>query len=136
MTKGGMIQGQNSIHGQTLSNFTYFDHLYVNGDRTRTGVELAWSEGPFGIKSEYIHVSEQRKGMSVRGTDLPDKITRGWYATASWMPYGKMKSKGKEPKDPFLVGHGFGAVELAARLDVLDEKRILRFFTFGFHFPV
>jgi phosphate-selective porin OprO and OprP len=119
MTKGGMVQGQNSIHGQNLANFTYFDHLYVNGDRTRTGVELAWSEGPFGIKSEYIHVSEERTGQSLRATDLPDKITRGWYVTGSWMPYGKMKSKGKEPKDPFLVGKGFGAVELSARLDVL-----------------
>jgi phosphate-selective porin len=30
-----------------------------------------------------------------------------------------MKSKGTEPKNPLFVGRGFGAVELAARLDVL-----------------
>jgi phosphate-selective porin len=30
-----------------------------------------------------------------------------------------MKSNGKEPKKDFITGHGFGAVELAARLDVL-----------------
>jgi len=118
-TQGEMFEGQNSIHGQTVSNLTYFDHLFVKGDRRRTGVELAYSEGPFGLKAEYIHVSEQRKQQGIRDNDIPDKISRGWYVTTSWVVLGKMKSKGNEPKDPFLTGKGFGAVELAARLDVL-----------------
>src|SRR5206468_2856283 len=63
--------------------------------------------------------SEQRKEQGVRVNDLPDKISRGWYVTGTWMAFGKMKSKGKEPKDPFITGHGFGALELAARLDVI-----------------
>jgi hypothetical protein len=117
-TNGGLIQGQNSVHGQTLSNLTYFDHLYVNGNRRRTGVELAWADGPFGIKSEYIHMSEERKGQGLRANDLPNKITRGWYATGSWLPYGRIK-KGNDPENPLLTGKGFGAVELSVRLDVL-----------------
>src|SRR5262249_61142790 len=37
MTRGKMIDGLNGVHGQTFSNFTYFDHVYVRGDRTRIG---------------------------------------------------------------------------------------------------
>jgi phosphate-selective porin OprO/OprP len=116
---GRMFEGQNGIHGQTVSNLTYFDNVFVNGHRRRTGVEVAWSEGPFGFKGEYIRVSEQRQEQGVRGNDLPDKISRGWYLTGSWVALGKMKSQNTEPQEPFLTGKGYGAVELAARLDVL-----------------
>ena len=64
-------------------------------------------------------MSEERKRQGIRLEDLPDKISRGWYVTGTWTALGKMKSKGGAPKDPFLTGHGFGAVEFAARLDVL-----------------
>lgn len=119
VTRGGLIEGLNGVNGQTFSGFTYFDHFFVRGDRMRVGTEFAWREGPVGVKAEYIHMSEERKQQGIRGEDLPDKITRGWYAMASWTPLGEMKSNGS-PKDPFLTGHGFGAVELTARLDVLS----------------
>jgi len=112
-----LFEGQNSIRGKTLSDLTYFDSVWVKGYRRRSGVELAWSEGPFALKSEYIRVSEQRKEQSVRGNNLPDKISRGWYVSGAWVAYGKIKEG--EPKEPLFTGHGFGAVELAARLDVL-----------------
>jgi len=119
-TRGKMFEGANGQHGQTISNFTYFDHVYVKGDRQRVGAEVSWSEGPFGFRGEYIRMSEQRLEQGIRVNDLPDKISRGWYVTGSWMALGKMKSNGKDPKTPFLTGgRGFGAVELAARLDVL-----------------
>jgi phosphate-selective porin len=118
-TTGSLFEGQHAIHGQTFSNLTYFDHVFVKGRRQRLGVELAWNEGPFSFKSEYIHMSEQRKEQSVRANDLPDKISRGWYLSGTWIAFGK-KSKSNEPKTPFLTGRGLGAVELGARLDVLD----------------
>lgn len=118
-TSGDMVEGPSGIHGQTLSNFTFFDHVFVKGRRQRVGTEIAWTEGPVSIKGEYIHVSEQRKDQGIRLEDLPDKISRGWYVTGTWTPFGEMKSKRGDPKNPFLTGHGYGAVELAARLDVL-----------------
>ncbi len=120
-TRGEMIEGQNGVHGSTFSNFTYFDHLFVNGYRTRLGAEMSWTEGPFGIKGEYMHMSEERKQEGIRGQDLPDEISRGWYLMGSWNVLGKMKSSGK-PKTPFLTkgGKGFGAVELDARYDVIS----------------
>jgi phosphate-selective porin len=118
-TRGELIPGLNGINGQTFSGFTYFDHFYVRGDRTRFGTEFAWAEGPATIKAEYIRMSEQRKQQGIRGEDLPDKISRGWYVSGSWTVLGKTTSSGK-PKDPFLTGNGFGSVEIGARLDVLS----------------
>jgi phosphate-selective porin OprO and OprP len=118
-TRGRMIEGLNGVNGQTVSGFTYFDHVYVRGNRMRIGTEAAWAEGPVSIKGEYIHMSEERKQQGIRGEDLPDKISRGWYVTGAWTALGKMKSRGSNPQKPLLTGHGFGAVELSARLDVL-----------------
>jgi len=117
--RGELIPGLNGVSGQTNSGFTYFDPYYVNGDRMRFGTELAWAEGPFGIKAEYIHMSEERKQQGIRGEDLPDKLSRGWYVLGSWTALGKMKSSGR-PKDPLFTGKGFGAVELLVRYDVLS----------------
>jgi phosphate-selective porin OprO and OprP len=105
-TRGRMIDGLNGIHGQTFSNFTYFDHVYVRGERTRMGTEFAWTEGPAGIKGEYIHMSEERKQQGIRGENLPDKISQGWYLLGTLVPLGKNK-------------HGFGALEFTGRFDVL-----------------
>jgi phosphate-selective porin len=118
-TRGKIIPGLNGVSGSTFSNFTYFDHMYVQGERTRIGTELSWVEGPIDVKAEYMHMSEERKQQGIRGDDLPDKISRGWYVMATWTPLGKLKSKGA-PKTPFLTGHGFGAVEFSARYDILS----------------
>ena len=118
-TRGEMFAGQNGINGQTFAGFTYFDRVFVRGDRKRIGFELAWAEGPASIKGEYIRVGEERKQQGIRGEDLPDKISEGWYITAGWTVFGKMKSRGGVPENPVLLGNGFGAVEVSARLDVL-----------------
>jgi hypothetical protein len=119
MTRGKLIEGLNSVKGQTYSGFTYFDHMFVNGYRQRVGVESAWAEGPFSVKGEYIHMSEERKQEGIRGEDLPNKISRGWYVTGAWTVLGKMKPNGKAPQKPFMLGRSFGAVELSIRYDVL-----------------
>ena len=118
-TRGDVIPGQNGIHGTTFSNFTYFDHMYVQGERTRIGTELSWIEGPVDIKAEYMHVSEERKQQGIHGETLPDTISRGWYVMGMWTALGKLKSKGA-PKTPLLTGQGFGAVELGVRYDILS----------------
>jgi phosphate-selective porin len=119
-TQGGLFEGQNGVHGSTFSNFTYYDHMFVNGNRTRLGTEVSWTEGRYSIKGEYMHMSEERKQQGIRGNDLPDAISRGWYLMGSWNVLGKMKASGK-PKNPFLTGHGrgFGSIELDARYDVV-----------------
>jgi len=118
-TRGRMFDGLNGVNGQTYSGFTYFDRFYVRGNRSRIGAEAAWAEGPVSIKGEYIRMSEERKQQGIRGEDLPDKISRGWYVSGAWTALGKMAARGGRPANPFLTGRGFGAVELSVRLDVL-----------------
>jgi phosphate-selective porin len=117
-TRGNLISGLNGMHGETFSNFTYFDHMYVQGKRTRIGTELSWIEGPVNIKAEYMHVSEERKQQGIRGENLPDAISRGWYVMGTWA-LGKVKSKGA-PKTPLLTKHGFGVLMLGARYDIVS----------------
>jgi phosphate-selective porin len=118
-TRGDLITGQNGIHGTTFSNFTYFDHMFVQGERTRIGTAVSWIGGPVNIKAEYMHVSEERKQQGIRGENLPDTNSHGWYVMGLWTPLGKLKTKGT-PKTPWLTGTGFGAVELGVRYDVLS----------------
>ena len=109
-------EGLNSLRGRTISGDTVFSHVYVNGQRRRIGAEASWRPGPFSIQSEFIHVSEARKGQSVRADDLPAKISRGWYLTGTWAITGESKENGIEPRRAFLT-EGIGAVELAARYE-------------------
>jgi phosphate-selective porin len=117
-TRGKLIDGLNGVHGSTFSNFTYFDHVYVHGNRQRIGAEVSWVEGPVTVKSEYIHMSEERINQGIHGETLPDKLSRGWYVMGGWKVLGRMKSKGK-PKDPFLIKRGYGTVGISGRFDVL-----------------
>src|SRR4029078_12404651 len=39
--------------------------------------------GPFAIQSEWVHASEARDAQSIRETDLPARISRGWYLQGS-----------------------------------------------------
>jgi hypothetical protein len=118
LTEGEMIPGLNGVKGDTFSRFTYFDHMYVQGRRTRIGAEVSWSGGPFLIKGEYMHMSEERKRQGIFGEDLPDEITRGWYFMGSWDVFGKTKSSGR-PEKGFLSHGGFGSVQLSARCDII-----------------
>jgi phosphate-selective porin len=118
-TSGRLYEGQGGLQGSTAANFTFLNRMFVYGRRQRLGTELSWAEGPVSVKGEYIHASDERKGQGLSNEDLPDEISRGWYVTGIWTALGKMKKEGV-PKDPLLTGHGFGAVEFAARFDVLS----------------
>jgi hypothetical protein len=48
------------------------------------GTEFKWEPGPFSFKSEWVHVSEARDGQSIRVTNLPARISRGWYLSGTW----------------------------------------------------
>jgi phosphate-selective porin len=70
-----------------------------------------------------MRASEERIGMGVGSesgldNDLPPLVTQGWYASATWVVTGEKKDGGIKPRRPLLQG-GYGAVELAARYDVV-----------------
>jgi len=63
-------------------------------------------------------VGEDRRDQSIRGTDLPDKLSRGWYLTSAWVLTGESSEGGVKPRHPFPTS-GIGAVEIATRFEQL-----------------
>ena len=115
-----VTEGLNSLRGRTwVITHNWFDRVNVRGHRLRLGGELNWQPGPFTVRGEVIRVSDQRLGQGLRGNDLPDLIARGWYASAAWVVTGEKSAGGVEPRHNFVPGRGWGAVELAARLEQL-----------------
>ena len=114
-------EGLKGLRGQTVTGQTYFRHLFVHGHRLRVGTQLRWTPGPFSLKSEFIHVSEERRGQGIRGEDLPNFISRGWYVSGTWVVTGQKFDDRDEPRKSSLppFGRGLGAVELAGRYEAI-----------------
>jgi phosphate-selective porin OprO/OprP len=112
-------EGLNSLRGRTLYGTTeFFEPVYVNGRRTRMGVELTYTPGPVGVTAEWLQAREQRKEQGLGDTDLSDLITTGWYAAATWLVTGEDKDDFDNPRNSLFDG-GIGAIELAARYERL-----------------
>lgn len=112
-------EGLRSPRGRTwFGTHNYFPRVNVQGQRLRTGVDLDWTPGPFSLRGEVIRVRDERLGQSLRGGDLPNLISRGWYLSGSWVLTGEDKDRRVIPRHNFgWAGgrFGFGAIEIAAR---------------------
>jgi phosphate-selective porin OprO/OprP len=113
-------EGIAALRGRTAFNASFFDgDLWVRGQRRRVGVELRWRPGPFSVKAEHIRVTTERLGQDVDGADLPELVATGWYVSGTWVLSGQSKAGAPDsPPKPLFRG-GFGAVELAARIESL-----------------
>jgi phosphate-selective porin OprO and OprP len=85
------------------------------------GGELAGAFGPTHFQAEYMQATVSGQGYNndtVRGFD----ISGGWFLTGESRPYDEKKGTwGRvKPKSNFIGGHGTGAVEIAARFDLMD----------------
>ncbi len=122
-TESLLPEGLASLRGRTwYDTHNYFPRIYVRGHRLRLGSELNWTPGPFSVKGEFITARDERVGQGLRGENLPDLISRGWYVSSSWVLTGEKKGTGVEPRKPFIWwgrggGHGLGAVEIAGRYE-------------------
>jgi phosphate-selective porin OprO/OprP len=112
------------LRGETvLEDGVFFDRVYVNGRRLRTGLEASWEKGPVSATAEYIVVSDQRKAMGFEDEDLDGVRASAWYLAGTWVLTGERKHGRVEPRRPLLRG-GMGAVELAARIEALGFDTI------------
>lgn len=111
-------EGLNSLRGRSIDGFDFFEPVYVNGLRQRYGAELTYMPGPLGFASEWMQAREERKGQGVRGNDLSDLLTTGWYGSATWLITGEDKDDFNGPRDP-LFTEGIGAIEIGARYESL-----------------
>jgi phosphate-selective porin OprO and OprP len=112
--------GFSSLRGQTFLGEKFFEpDFWVQGQRRRAGFELRWRPGPFSVKSEYMRVTTERRGQSVEDTDLSPLVATGWYVSGTWAVTGEKKADGlNQPRRPLFQG-GFGAIELAYRVERL-----------------
>lgn len=117
-TRSSVPEGLNSLRGEDVWGFDYFEPVYVNGHRQRLGLQFDWSPGPTGFKAEWMRSREERFGQSNRNQDLSDFIGTAWYTSATWIVTGEDKDSDVTPNNP-LFGGGIGVVELGVRYDQL-----------------
>lgn len=110
----------NGLRGRTaMSQFVFFEPVYVDGHRRRLGADAEWTHGPLAARSEYIFVADTRHGQGLGDEDLVDARARAWYALGTWVITGEGKRRPVQPRHGGLFRGGFGAVEVAARYDRL-----------------
>lgn len=117
-TRATVPEGLNSLRGEDVWGYDFFEPVYVNGTRRRVGLQFDWSPGPTGFRAEWMQSREQRIGQSNRNEDLSDFIGTAWYTSATWLVTGEDKDSDVTPNEPLFQG-GFGAVEIGARFDQL-----------------
>ena len=122
-TGSDVEEGFPGLRGRTVLDTAFFRPDYpVSGRRQRRGIEAQWRPGPFSVKSEWIRVSDERLALSVEDTALSPITSTGWYVSGTWAITGENKASGLvTPRRP-LPGGGFGAVEVAARIERLEFR--------------
>jgi phosphate-selective porin OprO and OprP len=117
-TASDVPEGVVALRARTSVDSPFYEpDLWVKGERRRIGFEARWRPGPFSLKSEYVKLTQERLGQSSDETDLSKFFGEGWYVSGTWAITGENKEDGvDEPRRPIFQG-GFGAVELALRLE-------------------
>jgi phosphate-selective porin OprO/OprP len=105
----------------STGNLTTGSHGKIANNISMFGGELAGAFGPTHFQAEYMQAIVSGQGYNndtVRGFD----ISGGWFLTGESRPYDEKKGTwGRvKPKGNFLSGNGIGAVEIAARYDLMD----------------
>ena len=106
-----------------MSQYTFFEPVFVRGARNRYGVDLDWTNDQFGARAEYMAVTDAREAQGLRGNNLNAARARAWYVQGTWVVTGDKKDRPVEPKHPLPMS-GIGAIEVAARYERLwfDSK--------------
>jgi phosphate-selective porin OprO/OprP len=123
-TQSDVPEGIAGLRGQTVLDQTFFSssEYRVDGPRRRLGIEMQFRPGPASIKAEWMRVETQRRGESVEDGDLSPLIGEGWYVSGTYAITGEKKSSVDRPKKPLFPGLGYGAIELAARIENLTFR--------------
>jgi phosphate-selective porin OprO/OprP len=107
----------NGLRGRTvMSEYTFFEPVFVRGTRRRYGADLDWTNDQFGARAEYMVVTDGRDGQGLRGNNLNAARGSAYYVQGSWLLTGDDKDRPVEPRRPLLRG-GAGAIEIAARYE-------------------
>jgi phosphate-selective porin OprO/OprP len=119
-TRSQLDEGFPDLRGRTALDSRFFRaDAWVKGERQRRGVEVRWRPGPVSVKAEWMRLTDERLEQSVEDTDLSPLVATGWYVSGTWALTGDDKADGLDsPRRPLFRG-GYGAVEIAARIERL-----------------
>lgn len=110
----------NGLRARTpMSQFTFFEPVFVKGTRQRYGADIDWAAGPFGARAEYMFVADTRQDQGLGDQDLSDARGRAYYVLGTWVVTGERKRRPVEAREGGLGRGGFGALELVLRFDRL-----------------
>lgn len=70
----------NGLEGRSSSGYRFFERVYVDGRRLRTGVDAAWTPGRWRLTAEYLRAEDARDGQGLDLEDLPSVVAHGWSA--------------------------------------------------------
>ena len=119
-TSSTLPEGFPDLRGRTAFDESFYrPDVWVEGGRRRVGLQARWRPGPFSIKSEYIRLTDERRGQSAENTDLPSLLAHGWYLSSTWALTGEIKASGLERPRRSVFRGGYGAIELAGRVEQL-----------------
>lgn len=119
-THSDLATGLSSLPGVTVSNQVFFPRLYASGTRVRRGAELSGMLGSLSLKGEFMDVREQRLGQSLRGEDLPELRTQGWYVSAVQPVLGHLDHGSQAGfLRSILPGRDLGLLEATARYEMI-----------------
>jgi phosphate-selective porin OprO/OprP len=106
VTRSDVPLGFPAVRARTVFGASFFDSdVWVQGRRQRTGLEARWRPGRFSIQSEYIRLTDERRGQSVEDGDLSPLVAQGWYISGT---YGLTRKR-----------HRLGRIEASARYETL-----------------
>lgn len=71
----------NGLEARSPAGYRFFDRVYVDGMRVRTGADLAWTPGAWQLRAEWLRARDQRKGQGLDLEDLPSVVSVGWSAS-------------------------------------------------------
>ena len=104
----------NGLRARTVvSQYAYFEPVFVKGRRKRFETDLDWFVGPLGVRGEFTDVRDDRDRQGFGDQALPAARARAWYVSGTYVLTGEDKRRPVEPK------HWYGAVEVAGRLERL-----------------
>ena len=115
-----------AVRARTVFGESFYDSdVWVRGHRQRTGLEARWKPGRVTIQSEYIRLTDERRGQSVEDGDLSPLLAHGWYVSGTYSVtrkrnrYGRIEAAARYEMLSFGSTSGAGAPSTSARADVV-----------------
>lgn len=76
-TEADDTEDPNGLIGRASSGYRFFDELYVDGWRLRSGADAEWTPGPWRVRGEFLRTHEQRQAQGLDLEDLPTAVGTG-----------------------------------------------------------